>query len=109
MSIVYVVSAVNGKNLLPAKEFGKLHVILGGGETNYEAWGKLTTALEQMNSSDYLLLIGHPLHIGFAVHIVMKLWSPDVKFLIWDRVNYNYRIERITDGKHQSANESTSK
>jgi hypothetical protein len=108
MSKVYVVSAVNGKNLLPAKEFGELHVILHGGESNVEAYNKLDSTLSQIKVDDFLLLIGHPLHIGVAVHLTCtNLLNP--QFLIWDRTNYNYRIERITDGKRESTDATTGK
>lgn len=108
MNTVFVISAVNGKNLLPAKEFGELHVILHGRESNETAYSKLDSALSTMKATDFLLLIGHPIHIGMATHFVLtELTNP--QFLVWDRENYNYRIERITDGKHQPIDSTTGK
>ncbi|TAK94337.1 hypothetical protein EPO05_06480 [Patescibacteria group bacterium] len=94
MRTVFVIQDVNGKNLLPAGEHGKLRVILSGREDPETAMSKLQDAMEGFTSIDFLLLIGSPINIALAAHIALrKLGS--VNFLVWDRTNYRYNIERI--------------
>jgi hypothetical protein len=94
-NVVYVIQDVPGKNLLPAKEFGKLHVILSGKEVTQHAVWKLADDLSRMTSEDYLLLIGHPINIAIASHIALTALSGRVNFLVWDRVNYKYEKQEV--------------
>jgi hypothetical protein len=113
-SKVYVVMDPRGKNLLPAKEFGELQIMLTGRESNKDAWGKLMHDLGDMQSEDYLLLIGNPVFIGMATHLAISYFMDrdlgQVNFLVWNPKKYEYRIERTNDECHnnQSADAATS-
>jgi hypothetical protein len=99
MNTVFVVMDGHGKNLLPAKEYGELRVMLTGRETTEKAKGKLHGALTSMKDNDYLLLIGNPLFIGLAVHIAKSAFEiysgAPLKCLIWNPVEYKYYVETI--------------
>ena len=93
-NIVYIVQDSPGKNLLPAKEFGELFILLTGNETTTQAIEKLKTKLNLFGPNDCLLLIGNPLYIGIATHIALQK-SPQLNVLLWDRDHYRYNKETI--------------
>lgn len=96
MKTIFVVQNVNGKNLLPAKEFGKIRVMLTGNEPIIEAQGKLRWIIEEeMGPDDYILIIGNPLFIGIAFTYALTRFHT-VKFLQWDRIEYKYHERTIT-------------
>lgn len=101
MSKVFVIMDVPGKNLLPAKEYGDLRVILHGKENNVTAYSKLDQVLSvEFSEKDFLLLIGNPIFIAMASSILTE-YHPigKIQFLVWDRQQYKYNVERITDGQ----------
>lgn len=93
VATVFVIQDVNGKNLLPAREFGEICVILSGRESTDVAHLKLDTALSHMTTDDYLMLIGNPINIAIAAHLALSRLGT-VRFLRWNRDNYNY-IEEV--------------
>jgi len=95
---VYVVMDSPGKNLLPAREYGNLHVMLTGKENNQQAIVKLEHALRDIRPDDYLLLIGNPVFIALASHIAFTLCDGRVNLLVWDRESYSYNCEKINYG-----------
>ena len=92
---VYVIMDSHGKNLLPAKEFGDLRVMLKGDESPTEATNKLERALSEMSHDDHLLLIGNPVFIALASHIALTKLDGEVKLLVWDRESYSYNSTTI--------------
>lgn len=107
-SIVYVVMDPRGKNLLPAKEFGELYIMLNGREPNDFALERLRESLAHFRETDYLLLIGNPVFIGLASAIILERLKR-VNFLVWDPHHYNYKLEKIEYGTHKSTDASASK
>jgi hypothetical protein len=94
MRTVFVIQD-SGKNLLPAREFGKLQVMLTGKETTEHATLKIEEHLAFMRPDDYLLLIGNPLFIAIASAKAFDQCDGSVNFLLWEREEYRYRIERV--------------
>jgi len=86
---VYIIEDAGGKNFLPAKDFGELHVILSGREPIERAQDKIRLALASMVGSDYLLLVGSPLHIAIASFRALNRFGK-VNFLVWNREHYRY-------------------
>ena len=70
---VYVVQEVKGRNILSAKEFGELKLLLPEGSqvvlSAAPTVRKLKTRLKDFCDDDYLLLIGDPDAIGIACSI----------------------------------------
>ncbi|UOF78074.1 hypothetical protein [Caudoviricetes sp.] len=94
MRTVFVIQNVEGKNLLPAKDYGEITIVLSGKETPDIASEKLRRSFESMRADDYLLLIGHPLNIGIACHLAFCKF-PVVNFLVWDRDHYRYNRQLV--------------
>lgn len=94
MNNVYVIQNVNGKNLLPAKEYGAITILLTGKESRGKAISILQETLSSFQSDDYLLLIGDPVYIGIACYIVMTA-QKRVNVLVWDKQHYRYNKETI--------------
>jgi len=91
---VFIIEDVSGKNFLPAKDFGELHVILSGRESIERAQDKIRLALANMVESDYLLLVGSPLHIAIASFRALNRFGK-VNFLVWDRDHYKYNHQTV--------------
>lgn len=95
MNTVHVIQDVPGKNILPAKDFGELRVILTGKETREEAICTITQhLLKTWEHGDYLLLIGNPIYIGVAFHVVAAM-KREIPVLVWDRHQYKYNAESV--------------
>lgn len=97
MSKVFVVQDTD-RNLLPAKEFGTLRVMLTYSDTvlGYEhVLKKLQKEMAGITSKDYLLCIGDPVAIGLAVHVAFMFTNGNISILKWDRVKYEYRKVEI--------------
>jgi len=86
---VYIIEDAGGKNFLPAKEFGELHVILSGREPIDRAQDKIRLALANMVESDFLLLVGSPLHIAIAAFTVLNRFGK-ANVLVWNQEAYKY-------------------
>lgn len=85
---------VRGKNLLPAKEFGEMEILLTGEETNEQVITKLHEKLQSISKKDFVLLIGHPLFIAMTAAVAFE-YEDTINFLIWDREHYKYNVESI--------------
>ena len=96
MNRVFVISAPHGKNLEPAKEFGPLTVMLDGNETSIQADDRLQEYLDDFKDSDFLLLIGNPMHIAIATHYLGRTFPcKDIQILLWDRESQTYTKSKI--------------
>lgn len=90
---VYVVQDSPGKNLLPAKKYGDLKILLTPSDIRRgpQFMGeKLYDQLKDIRPQDSVLLIGDPIAIGMTMHIAMHLTRGIVKVLRWDRQTYSY-------------------
>ena len=94
--IVYVVQDPSGKNILPAQEYGDLQVVLKGNEESSRAQDKLMQMAEQFRAGyDCLLLIGHPVLIGLAMHFVLQATCGRIDVLVWEPRRYKYSRKTI--------------
>ena len=85
---VYVVQEVKGLNILPARLYGELKLLLGPGQVVMSiqpAILKLRKKLKDFNDDDYLLLVGDPVAIGIATAVASSINRGTVNFLKWDR------------------------
>jgi hypothetical protein len=90
---VYIVQDSPGKNLLPAKKFGDLKILLTGSDIRRGPEfisKKLKIQLKDIRPQDSVLLIGDPIAIGLAMHIALHNTHGIVKVLRWDRRSYEY-------------------
>lgn len=95
-SCVYVVQETE-RNILPAQQFGKLHVILSYNDVekgSRHMITKLDKAFENMKPYDYILCIGDPLAIGLAIHCALEQTGL-INVLRWDKKRYTYYNELI--------------
>ena len=103
MSTVYVVQDTmykdsNGElksrfDLSPAEEFGTLRRMLSQSARPFESEhviGQLHDELSLFSDDDYLLLIGNPCLIGFAVAIASDVNEGRVNVLQWNGKNKQY-------------------
>jgi hypothetical protein len=91
--MVFVIQDQPGKNLLPARDYGKLKFMLPAAISQYnteESVDKLYNELLAMRDDDYLLLIGDPVMIGAAVAIAGKILDGCIKILKWDKQEKKY-------------------
>ena len=92
---VYVVQEPDpNKNILSASKYGDLKIILPARENMMfspaPTVARLKKALKNFNDSDFLLLIGDPAAIGFAIHYALQANRQQVKLLKWDRREVMY-------------------
>mgnify|MGYP001290760131 CR=1 FL=1 len=95
---VYVVQDSKGKNILPAKKYGRLQVLLTPSDLNKGSTfiaSKISRQLSSIQPYDYLLLIGDPVAIGIATHLALHFTHGLVNVLKWDRHTYEYNTERM--------------
>ncbi len=92
--MVYVVQEQSNKNILPAKEYGEIKVLIPpGSQVTFCAEAitfKLLLDLEGFTDDDYLLLIGDPVAIGISVAVAAHWNDGRVKMLKWDRQEKQY-------------------
>ena len=91
--MVYVTQECVGKNLLSAREFGEMTLLLGPEQLVLDtssAIDKLWDKLEDFSDEDFLLPIGDPVAIGLATYVAAYYNSGRVKFLKWDRQEKRY-------------------
>ena len=96
---VYVIQDSPGKNLLPARDYGSLKILLTHPDTKRDpvfVAKKLQLQLKDITPSDYLLLVGEPIAIGLATHIALHNTHGIVRVLRWVREEYRYE-ERIVE------------
>jgi hypothetical protein len=99
MHRVFVVQD-SDKDISPAKRYGKLHVLLSTKEVlrGYDgAIARLEQRLEaeRFSPDDFLLCVGDPVIIGFAIHYALKLTGGSLNVLKWDRVDQEYQVVRL--------------
>jgi hypothetical protein len=90
---VYVVQEVPKFNVLPARKYGELELILPPGQITLSAGptvNRLKHKLRNFTDMDYLLLIGDPLAIGLAVAIASNANRGNARILKWDRQEKQY-------------------
>ena len=91
---VYVVQEVKGRNILSAKEFGELKLLLPEGSqivlSAAPTVRKLRAKLKDFCDEDYLLLIGDPAAIGIACSIASDVNRGRYKCLKWDKIESTY-------------------
>jgi hypothetical protein len=95
----------NGKltpryDLTPAEEFGRLEFLLSPSASPFHASagpnpelgviGELRAKLSGYTRDDYLLLVGNPALIGFAVAVASQYDDGHVTLLQWDGKNRRY-------------------
>jgi hypothetical protein len=94
MPKVYVVQEQFGKNILPAKEFGEIVVMLPShfriGFSAGQVADQLMVLLSSFKEEDYLLLIGDPVLIGIATAVASHWTNGKVRMLKWDRQECMY-------------------
>lgn len=90
---VFAVQEVEGRNLLPAMDFGELEFLLPPTSNimfaSKPATDRIRHGLRNFTEDDYLLLIGDPIAIGVATVFASRN-SPTVNFLKWDNRQYKY-------------------
>ena len=90
---VYIVQEVSGRNLLPARKFGELEVLLPERTNLMLSPGpeiaKLKRKLMNFSDEDYLLLIGDPAAIGICCAIA-AMFNGNFSVLKWDRQEMTY-------------------
>ena len=91
---VYVVQEVKGRNILSAKEFGELKLLLPEGSqivlSAAPTVRKLRAKLKDFCDEAYLLLIGDPAAIGLACSIASDFNRGRYKCLKWDKIEATY-------------------
>ena len=102
---VYVVQEVPKFNVLSAKKYGELELLLPPGQVILSAGptvSRLKHKLRNFTYMDYLLLIGDPLAIGVAVAIASSANRGKVALLKWDRQEQQYYplTVNLYGGKH---------
>ena len=91
--MVYVVQEVPGRNVLPARQYGELSVLLPPGDVILSpgpTTRKLQRALKDFSDQDYLLLMGDPVSIGLACAVASDMNQGRFKLLKWDRQQHVY-------------------
>lgn len=103
-SFVYVVQnhlrydSENGElkpryDVSPAEEFGKLRFLLSPRATLHrpeETIAQIRLRLTSFSDRDYLLLIGHPVFIGWATVIAAQVNHGRVRLLVWSGKERRY-------------------
>ena len=90
---VYVVQEVPKFNVLPARKYGELELMLPPGQITLSAGptvNRLKHKLRNFTDMDYLLLIGDPLAIGLAVAVASNANRGKARLLKWDRQEKQY-------------------
>jgi len=100
MSKVFVIQEANGKNILPAREYGELSIVFPSLYQVYhdadEALQILKAKLADYSESDSLLLIGDPVLISLASMVASERTGGRLKLLKWDRQEKQYVQIKIT-------------
>lgn len=97
--MVYVVQEPTDKNIMSAKAFGPIQILLPPGQVAYSPGPtvyRLKQKLKNFCNDDYLLLIGDPVAIALAAEVAATMNVGKVKFLKWDRQERRY-MAVVTD------------
>jgi hypothetical protein len=91
---VFVVQEVPGRNILGARIYGDLKVLLPPNVNIVLSPGptvrRLREGLKGFDSSDFLLLMGDPAVIGLACAIASDINVGKYSVLKWDRIEKDY-------------------
>jgi|TARA_R110000764_G_scaffold224785_1_gene314058 hypothetical protein len=91
---VFVVQEVPGRNILGARAYGDLKVLLPPNTnivlSSVSTIERLRSGLKEFCNEDYLLLMGDPAVIGLACVIASDINSGVYKVLKWDRIEKDY-------------------
>lgn len=91
---VYVVQEAPGRNVLGARTFGNIEVLIPANAPSVLSMGPLTRDLKRklknFSDADYLILMGNPAAIGAAVAVAADANLGRVKMLVWDRQERTY-------------------
>ena len=89
-----MVQEVPGRNILSARKYGDLKVLLPSNTNIVLSSGptvrRLKTGLKEFSNSDYLLLMGDPAVIGLACVIASNFNTGKFSILKWDRIEKDY-------------------
>lgn len=91
--MVYVVQEVLGRNILPAKAFGEIEILLPPGQIMFSPGPSLARLRQKLKSfcqDDFLLLIGDPAAIALAAIIASDSANGKFNLLKWDREHRQY-------------------
>ena len=96
---VYVVQEVPGRNILGARKYGDLQVLLPSNInivlSSSPTILRLRQSLKKFSSDDYLLLMGDPAAIGIACIIASEYTIGKFSILKWDRIEKTYYPVKI--------------
>jgi|TARA_R110002012_G_C11474264_1_gene594306 hypothetical protein len=91
---VYVVQEVPGRNILGARKYGDLQVLLPSNVnivlSPSPTISRLRQSLKNFSKDDYLLLMGDPAAIGIACIITSEYTVGKFSLLKWDRIEKTY-------------------
>ena len=91
---VFVVQEVPGRNILGARIYGDLKVLLPSNVNIVLSPGptvrRLREGLKGFDNSDFLLLMGDPAVIGLACAIASDINVGKYSVLKWDRIEKDY-------------------
>jgi hypothetical protein len=94
MPICYVVQESPDKNLLPARDFGEICVMLTMSDVRKGYDHCIKTLSDKFDhfrhEKDFLILTGDPIFIGVAMVFANHLSEGHVQVLRWDREHYRY-------------------
>lgn len=93
--MVYVTQEVLERDILAAKEFGELKLLLPPGDivlSSEPAVRKLRAGLKNFSDADYLLGMGDPISMMVAAAIAAEINDGVVNFLKWDRRRKSYYV-----------------
>lgn len=94
MPKVFVVQQQEGKNILPAKKYGTLTLLLPSDLNLHlgveETINDLKKKLAGFSSEDYILPIGDPVAIGLVFAVALQINSGFCKVCKWDRQEREY-------------------
>jgi hypothetical protein len=94
MPICFVVQESPGKNLLPARDFGEIRVLLTTSDVR-KGVVHCQQILEDKIADfrcdqDFLILVGDPVLMGIAMILCSEMSEGDFQILRWDREAYKY-------------------
>jgi hypothetical protein len=105
---VYVVQESPGKNIVPAREFGEIKVLLPPGQVAFSSGPTLRRLRHELRDyvdGDYILPIGDPVAIAMAAMVASTLNRGVVNFLKWDRQEKMYYPVHVSLYKGESEND----
>lgn len=100
MAKVYVTQVSEGKNMLPARDWGHIEYVM---DHTGPMWKNMPQAVEQAMvklanfnpDEDYILPLGDPVAIAIATMVVGKLTGGRFQILKWDRQECDYYVVQV--------------